>query len=209
MAAIEAISAEALTKTVRQALDLPTFQLNDWQATSLPGHISNPATGGLYRVVVSGQAAQQQVSWSLILKIAHLTEAAPQGWGTDLLHFGYWKREALAYQSGFLEHLGAHLKAPRCFEIAEQPDGSVWMWLEEIRESEEGLWPLSRYGVTARHFGQWQGTYLAGRPLPVASWLKTGWLRSWIEHFCVSGRLSPAPQALATSFCTDGVSYPF
>lgn len=178
-----AFDAETLTGKVRKALSLPTFRIESWQCTSLTGHISNPATGGIYRVTGSGRQNAETVPWSLILKIAHLAEDAPQGWGTDLLHFGYWKREALAYESGMLEDLGPSLRAPRCFEVEEQSDGSVWIWLEEIPEGEQGLWPLSRYGLAARHFGQWQGAALADRSLSVAPWLRTGWLRSWVSHF--------------------------
>ena len=178
-----AFDAQTLTSKVRASLGLPTFHVDDWVCTPLAGHISNPSTGGLYRVAGSGRHNAQSVPWSLILKIAHLAPESPQGWGTDLLHFGYWKREALAYQSGFLNDLAPNLSAPQCFEVAEQSDGSVWLWLEEIKESGPTKWPVSRYGLTARHFGQWQGTYLAGRPLPDAPWLRTGWLRSWVAHF--------------------------
>jgi hypothetical protein len=178
-----ALDVEALTHNVREALCLPSFRIEDWHCTSLTGHISNPATGGIYRVAGSGRQDAQPLPWSLILKVVHLTEDAPQGWGTDLLHFGYWKREALAYQSGILDDLGANLRAPSCFQVAEQPDGSVYLWLEEICESGEARWAMPRYGLAARHFGQWQGSYLAGRPLPASPWLQTGWLRSWVSHF--------------------------
>lgn len=172
-----------LTNKVRAALRLPSFQIEEWLCTSLTGHISNPATGGLFRVAGTGRQNAERLSWSLILKVAHLAEDAPQGWGTDLLHFGYWKREALAYQSGILEELGSHLRAPRCFGVTEHPDGSVWLWLEDIAENYPALWPVARYGLAARHFGQWQGAYLTDRPLPVSPWLQTGWLRSWLSHF--------------------------
>ena len=177
------LETEALTGMVRKALALPSFQIDAWRCDSLTGHISNPATGGLYRVTGSGRQDARPVPWSLILKIAHLPEDAPQGWGTDLLHFGYWKREALAYQSGILQDLGPGLQSPRCFEVAEQSEGSLWLWLEEIAESGPSVWQTPRYGTAARHFGQWQGGYLAGKPLPAASWLQTGWLRSWAAHF--------------------------
>lgn len=175
--------AEALTSLVGEALGLPSFQIEDWLCTPLTGHISNPATGGLYRVLGSGRQNKLVRHWSLILKIVHLAEDTPQGWGTDLLHFGYWKREVLAYQSGILEDLSTSLRAPRCLGVTEQPDGSVWLWLEDITEWGPPVWPVSRYGLAARHFGEWQGAYLAGRSLPVSPWLKTGWLRSWVAHF--------------------------
>ncbi len=168
---------------VREALRMPSFRIDDWRCTPLTGHISNPATGGLYRVTGSGRQNGRSVPWSLILKIVQLAPDAPQGWGTDLLHFGYWKREALAYQSGVLQHLGVNLRAPRCFGVEEQPNGSVWLWLEEIPEKGQAVWPAMCYGLAARHFGQWQGPYLADQPLPVAPWLQSGWLRSWVEHF--------------------------
>ena len=34
----------------------------------------------------------------------------------------------------------------------------------------EDEWPLERYGVAARHFGQFNGAYLVGRPLPPEAW---------------------------------------
>lgn len=178
-----AFDVEALTSKVREALGLPSFQIDEWRCASLTGHISNPATGGLYRVTGSGHQNALHIPWSLILKIARRAEDTPEGWGTSLLHFGYWKREALAYRSGILNDLGANLRAPHCFEVADQPDGSVWLWLEEIAESGQARWSVPRYGLAARHFGQWQGTYLTGRSLPVSPWLQTGWLRSWVEHF--------------------------
>ncbi len=126
------------------------------------GHISNPATGGLYRVAGTGQQNGLSRPWSLILKIAQLAEDAPQGWGSDLLHFGYWKREALAYESGILENLGTNLRALRCFEVEEQSDGSVWLWLEEIPGSDQASWPVARYGQAAHHFRSGAGILSCG-----------------------------------------------
>lgn len=34
----------------------------------------------------------------------------------------------------------------------------------------EDEWPLERYGVAARHFGQFNDAYLVGRPLPPEAW---------------------------------------
>jgi hypothetical protein len=187
------VDPDALTNKVRSALGLPSFRIDEWNCASLTGHVSNPATRGLYRLTGNGRQDAQSIPWSLILKILQLTDDAPQGWGTDLLHFGYWKREALAYESGIVQDLGGDLRAPHCFGAAEQTDGSVWLWLEEIVETGPSLWSLPRYGLAARHFGQWQGAYLAGRPLPPASWLQTGWLRSWVAHFDFLQNYLPLP----------------
>jgi hypothetical protein len=42
-------------------------------------------------------------------------------------------------------------------------------------------WPLERFAQAARHFGQLNGAYLAGRPLPAVPWLNTQWRREWVE----------------------------
>ena len=165
------------------ALDLPGFHIDDWRCSPLSGHISNPATGGIFRVSGTGGNNERRSDWSLILKIVHLTEEAPPNWGTDLLHFGYWKREALAYRSGMLVDLTNDLQAPQCLAVVERLDGSVWIWLEEVAENSALPWSVARFGLAARHFGEWQGSYLAGRQLPEAPWLKPGWLQSWINHF--------------------------
>ena len=42
--------------------------------------------------------------------------------------------------------------------------------------------PLRDYAQAARHLGQFNGTYLAGEPLPNASWLSHDWLRKWVAR---------------------------
>jgi hypothetical protein len=94
----------------------------------------------------------------------------------------YYKREAHAYQSRWLEDLPGGLAAPRCFaddigshwplehEVIEHQDGSCWIWLEDI------------YGLVARHLGQFNGAYLVDPPLPSWPWLSSGWLGHVIEN---------------------------
>ena len=67
---------------------------------------------------------------------------------------------------------------------------NVWLWLEDIVEAYATPWPLERYGLAARHLGAWQGTYLAGRPLPDAPWLTRGWLRSWCANWAAMRELA-------------------
>jgi len=76
-----------------------------------------------------------------------------------------WRREALAYHSGLLDDLPGDLTAPRC------------------------------YGVAARHLGQFNGVYLAGRPLPTQPWLNRGFLRAWTADAARVTVIEPIAQA--------------
>jgi hypothetical protein len=55
------------------------------------------------------------------------------------------------------------------------------MWLEEVADVSGPGWDCDRYALAARHLGQFNGSYLLGRPLPDYPFLGDGWLRSWVE----------------------------
>jgi hypothetical protein len=76
--------------------------------------------------------------------------------------------------------LSGGLAAPRCFAIVEYPDEETWVWMEYIVETAKS-WPLQRYGLAARHLGQFNGAYLVGRPLPEYPWLNRRHSRQWLE----------------------------
>jgi hypothetical protein len=109
--------------------------------------------------------------WSVVLKLctSQLGGAEPTDWD-------YWQRELLAYQSGLLDHLPGGLAAPRCYGTEQSP-GMFRLWLEDVTDVLGPRWPLARYGLAARHLSQFNGAYLAGRPLSLAVWLEVGWQR--------------------------------
>jgi hypothetical protein len=103
--------------------------------------------------------------------------------------WNYWKREILAYQSGLLADLTGNLIAPRCYGVAEHPNGKWRIWLEDITEN-PARWTLDRHGSAARHLGQFNGVYLTGRPLPPEQpWIYRGRNRDWIG--VASGLVEP------------------
>lgn len=172
---------------VRRALGDAAAALADWRHEPLVYTDRTPIAGGVYRVVGRARSRGAVVPWSLILKIARAPagrswpdgRVAPEGWGMDPSHAQYWRREAAAYRSGLLDDLPPGVVAPRCFGVAARGDDALWLWLEEISETEPGPWPLARYGVAARRLGQFNGAYLAGRPLPAYPWLNRRFLRAW------------------------------
>jgi hypothetical protein len=123
-------------------------------------------------------------SWSIVLKILN----NPKDWGQDPRHWGYWKRELLAFDSGLLGALPTGLTAPRCYGSIENED-SGWIWMEHIVESTGRRWSMDHFHQAARQAGRFAGAFLGGAPLPNAAWLSTPFFRSvyadgdwWATH---------------------------
>ncbi len=134
------------------------------------------ASIGIWRVRADDRSA--------VLKLTAHSDAGHENWrsGEDPTHWYYWRREALAYESGLLGSLTGGLRASRCHLVASRPDGSVALWLEDLSGTPAPQWPLARYELAARHLGQTQGVYMAGRPLPDEPWLSHDWMRAYLRQ---------------------------
>ena len=164
-----------LTPLVRSALNRETVEVMTWDHQQLHG---GAGTGtAIYRFAGQGCDGEQEIPWSLILKTL-----IPGDDNADVSAWNYYKREADAYQSGWLANLPGGLAAPRCFGVIEHQDGSCWLWLEEVADETGSPWSLEQYGLVARHLGQFNGAYLVDHPLPSWPWLSSGWLRQLIEN---------------------------
>jgi Phosphotransferase enzyme family len=139
-----------------------------------------------HAAVASASAGLVRISdRSAVVKLlAHAPAGGSPNWrsGEEESHWYYWRREAEAYRSGLLAGLGGGLRAPRCELVADRDDGSVALWLEDLRGDPASSWSLDRYHRAARHLGEAQGGYIAGRPLPDEPWLSRGWLRSYLDQ---------------------------
>jgi hypothetical protein len=168
-----AIDSATLTPIVRQALGSRTVEVTGWQHHRNRGGATR---ADLFRFEGTGTDDGETVSWSIIPKAIQ-----PRADQDDPSHIGYWKREVLAYQSGLLDDLFGGLAAPRCFGVCEQPDGDFWTWMEDVQDDLGPKWPLEHYGVAARHIGQFNGAYPAGRLIPAHPWLSRGrWHRELV-----------------------------
>jgi hypothetical protein len=182
---LQSIDSVTLTPVVRQSLQRANFRILDWRMSQLGGGAGNPVSVGLYRFEGTGQDGEEQMAWSVILKI--LQSPANAGWvnmgeGDDQSHWNYWKREVLIYQSGLLETLPDGLVAPRCFGTVELPGHIAMLWLEDIHDAYQGAWTLERYALTARHLGRLNGQYVSGRPLPDYPWFSLQRTRQWVNQ---------------------------
>ena len=135
------------------------------------------ATAGIWRFTDD--------SWSVILKVLRHQAGGSPRWqsGEDEDHWYYWRREALAYSSGLLAHLARPLRAPRCYGVFDRPDGSIGLWLEDLRfAAPAAAWPLNRYRLAAFALGTAQGRVAASGDLPTERWLARHWLRRYVER---------------------------
>jgi hypothetical protein len=174
-AQLAAIDRATLTALVQRALGSKTVEVVNWQFQQLHGGLA--AGSAVFRFSGQGRDRGQTIAWSLILKVLR-----PDVGSADASAWNYYRREADAYQSGWLDDLPGGLSAPRCFGVRDHRDGTCWIWLEEVAEEIGPQWPVEHFGVVARHLGQFNGAYLAGRPLPDWSWLSSDWLRHYIEQ---------------------------
>lgn len=175
------INRDCLQMLVRQATCRSGLILTDHSLARLAGG-TGEGSQGIFRLSGTGMDAGQGVSWSLILKIL----VPPSDLSSQAVHspsgFAYWKREAEALASGLLDGLPRGLSAPSCYEVSPQPDGSVWLWMEDVHKDPVN-WTVTRYAETARRLGAWQGQYLRGKPLPKAEWLTPStWNRDFVEE---------------------------
>ena len=169
---LTSIDAATLTPLVRKALNHNDAAVLDWKYETLHG--AN-FYSEVYRFSGNARSGEDILPWSLILKIIW----SPDG-RDDPSVLDYWKREALAHQSGLLDNLPDGPCAPRCFAIIEQPDFEVWLWLEEVLDELPARWSPEQYGIAAHHLGQFNGAYVKARPLPTEPWLARGRLRGWV-----------------------------
>jgi len=126
--------------------------------------------GTIYRFQGKAKTKTEIIPWSLILKIVRLSDSDPID-RSQSINQRYWKREPLAYQSGFLQHLPGQLVAPRCFDVTQYTDNEFWLWLEDVTETKQVSWSTERYQLMAQHIGQFSGAGLQNK-----TWLDQSWL---------------------------------
>jgi hypothetical protein len=189
------LQSAALAPLVAQALNRSDLEILEWRVTSLgaQGSKSVDIGEGVWRISGTARDDEGVHSWSLIRKGLHASDVFN---ARDPTSWNYWKREALAYQSGLLTDLPRILKAPQCYAVQDDGDERVWLWLEDIQESVP-TWRLADYGLAAHQLGEFNGAYLCGFPLPKAElWLSRG--RVWSAAATLKSQLTQKDQLTQT-----------
>jgi hypothetical protein len=182
--ALRSINESKMSTIVRQSLNRSNFRIQGWRARKLEGGMGNPVSLGIYRFEGVGSDRNEWVDWSILLKI--IQSPANLGYdnygeGADQSQWNYWKRELLLYQSGWMETLPEGIRAPACYDAVEIPGNIGGIWLEDVKDSFNGNWPLHRYALAARHLGRLNGIYISRRELPTFPWLSHQRTRQWLK----------------------------
>jgi len=170
------IDSAYLTALLQKTSDRHVTQVNEWEARQFHGGMEFDSA--IYRI--NGMATDdcQSFPWSLILKVVRPTRQSSEEEG-----IWYWKREAIAYQSGYLYDLpGGNITAPACYGIQERPDGSIWIWMEDVKDDIGPQWPIEQYARVAYHLGQFNGAYLNQQVLPSEAWVTRDWLHKYTDN---------------------------
>jgi len=174
---IPKIRQSRLEEVAKKILQTDEGFLFRWDCEPIGPKRRNFVTDGVYRVSGKNVVGGAVREWAAILKIV-LSDPNRD----DPEHYNYWRREALAYESGLLKSLPASFRAPACFAIDEQDDGSLWLWLEDVPHASTA-WEREDYAFAAEKLGEFHANDLLGKPLPEFSWINRKWMRSWI-HEC-------------------------
>ena len=173
---LQDIDEAVLTHLVQRALNREEAKIHHWQYRPLIGGVELESS--LYRFTGDAEVKGETLPWTIILKIIQ----SPAEGNGDPLSFRYWRREALAYQSGVLNQLPGGITTPQCFATEEKSIGAYWIWMEDVKDEIGDPWPVEQYGIVARCLGRFNGAYLAGRPVPDQPWVTRHWLRKYLEH---------------------------
>jgi hypothetical protein len=170
-----------LLSVVRKAFPRLDLNIEEFNLERLAGG-TGEGSQGIFRVSGTGSDQGALIDWSLILKIL----VPPGDLSVRAVYsqdgFAYWKREAFALSSGLLENLPHGLRAPFCYAVSEQSDGSLWLWMEAVRKPRDPF-SVDQYTEVARLLGNWQAQYLVGKPLPQGDWLSpVTWNRDFVEE---------------------------
>lgn len=164
-----------LTPPVQSMLQQTSTELIEWRCQPITGGTGEGV--GLWRVAGTARRQDEIADWSLVLKII-----GPQASGATLGDWNYWRREACVYESDLLTHLPPDLTAVHCYQVVEQPDGTVWLWLADLGPQDESKWSATTYWQAGRALGQFNGAYLNGKPLPDQPWISRRWLHQWLDR---------------------------
>jgi Phosphotransferase enzyme family len=166
-----------LKQYISQIVSINVDYIKNWSVEPISTVSLNFTTEGIYRLRGVVNNMQMEIPWSLVLKIIQPENVEKN----NVQHHNYWKREALVYESGILTSLPNNIKVPKCYNIEEKSNGSIWIWMEDINEENNECWSDEEYAFAARQLGFFNGVYVTGKKIPEQPWLCCTWLKSWVN----------------------------
>src|SRR6476619_6251766 len=100
-----------LTEIVRKDQYDQDLVILDWSVEPISHEKIIDTTGGLFCFSGQSESARGIQPWKVVMKCVN----NPKEWSQHPREWSYWRREIMAFQSGFLEQLPSGVRAPRFY----------------------------------------------------------------------------------------------
>jgi predicted ATPase len=120
------------------------LQIDTWEKTILSVH----GQRSVFRFAGLGNDGGMSYPWSVVLKQIRAPES-PDAPDANFNDCAYWEREYLLYQAGVPQTLTGDLRGPDCFGTIERTPNLRWIWLEDLSDRYNEIWPIAQYASVA------------------------------------------------------------
>jgi hypothetical protein len=164
-----------LARAIGQSVGKPGAKVLGWTRSTFGDGFADAVAGGAGLILHTGTAmtSDGEQQYQIVEKICRVLPSGlePKSWL-------YWKREALAYESGFLEDIAVGLRPPKCFGVAFTNEPSARLFIEAVSDPQP-VWTADTYGRAAEALGIFNA-HSAGMPdIERHPWMAVGRAHSW------------------------------
>lgn len=180
------LTSDILKDCVSKIVGEKMITIKQVDVESIAGHSINFITDGIFRLSGTAYIQEKEVPWSLVIKIIKRAEEEKN----NPMHHNYWKREALVNQTNILNAFADVFYVPQCYKVEEKENGTVWLWMEEIKQNNQLDWSEEDFAFIARQLGIFNGIYLNKKIVHNEPWICQQWLKSWVDG-CTKYAVNP------------------
>lgn len=164
-----------LLNAILRSVGEPGARVADWRRRALGEGFADAMAGGEGLVLHTGTAATStgERPFQLVEKLCRVLPLGrePNSWL-------YWKREALAYDSGFLETASAGVRPPTCFGVEFTKEPSARLFIEAVSDPQP-VWTADTHARAAEALGEFNASNAGVPDINRHAWMATGRAHSW------------------------------
>lgn len=180
------LNSDTLKDCVSKISGEKIIAIKQAEVVSMAGPSLNFVTDGIFHLSGTAYISEKEVPWSLVLKIIKRAEDEKN----NPMHHNYWKREALVNQTNILNEFADVFYVPQCYKVEEKENGTIWLWMEEIKQNGKLDWSEEDFAFIARQLGIFNGLYLNNNTVHEEPWICQQWLKSWVDG-CTKYAVNP------------------
>lgn len=166
-----------LLKAVRRTVGDQEAEIATIDCRTLGEGFADAMAGGDGLLFHSGTArtSRGEQDFQMVEKICRVLPT-----GRDPGSWLYWKREALAYESGFLDATWSGMRAPECFGVAYTDEPAARVFIEAVAEPQPD-WNTRTFAQASHALGRFNATNIGMPDVNKHSWMAVGRAHSWTD----------------------------